>query len=121
MRRRSRAPRPAALQVALAVGGLLAFTAAYLLAMRLSLDVSVIKEKTDADHRDAVYLAIHGGVLLAAMAGGFTLGRWLNGLGLAYAVLFLVVLSLVMVSAQLGSYEVACEAGHNGLIRHWTC
>ena len=116
-----KAPRPAPLQVSLALGGLLVFTGVYLAAMRLSLDVSVIRSKSDADFRDAVYLGLHGGVLLFATMGGFALGRWLNGLGLAYGVLFLVVLSLVMVGAQVGSYEMACSAGHNDLIRRWTC
>jgi len=121
MQRRTKAPRPAALQASLAIGSLLVLAAVYLLAMHLSVDVSVIQEKTDADHRDVVYLAIHGGLLLAALVGGFVLGRWLNGLGLAYAVLFLVVLSLLMVGAQVGSYEIACQAGHNDLLRRWTC
>jgi hypothetical protein len=104
-----------------AVAGLLVFTAIYVAIMRLSINVSVVKGKAGADYRDGVYLAIHGGLLLAAAIGGFGLGKWLSGLGLAYAVLFLLVLSLVMVGAQLGSYELACAGGHNDLIRRWTC
>ncbi len=88
--------------------------------MRPSVDVSRLHEKSDANRRDAVYLAIHGTLLLVAATGGFALGRWLSGLGLAYAMLFVAVLLVVMIAAQAGSYELACN-GHNDLIRHWTC
>lgn len=117
---RAHASRPVSLQVTLAIAGLVLLVALYLVAMRMSIDVSYLRAKGDANHRDALYLAIHGGVLLVAGVGGFALGRWLSGLGLAYALLFVVTISVLMVSAQMGSYEAACH-GHNDVIRHWTC
>jgi hypothetical protein len=41
-------------------------------------------------------------------------------MGVALGLLFVVVLSVSMVGAQMGSYELACQ-GHNDVIRHWTC
>ena len=117
---RAQAPRPVPVQVALTIAGLTLLVGIYLVAMRMSIDVSRLSAKGDANHRDAVYLAIHGGMLLLATIGGFALGRWLAGLGIAYALLFVAVLSVLMVGAQLGSYEAACH-GHNDVIRHWTC
>ena len=69
---------------------------------------------------DNVYAALHIGLLAVAAVIGFVLGKWLNGLGLAYATLFVLVLSVIMVGAQLTTYELACR-GHNDLIRHWQC
>lgn len=116
--RRSRSPALHAVCVAV---GLLVLAALYLAAMRLTINVSDIHSKADADYRDAVYLALHGGLLFVSLISGFVLGRWLNGLGFAHALLFAVVISLVMIGTQLGSYQLACHAGHNGLVRQWTC
>ncbi len=117
----SRGPRPAALQAALVLGGFLVLAAIYLAAMRLSVGISEINDRSDADRRDSFYLLLHAALLLLAGVTGFGLGRWLSGLGLAYALLFLVLLSLVMIATQVGSHELACSAGRNDIVRHWTC
>lgn len=120
MTRRGRKPKPTWLQIVVACGVLLVFTAAYLAAMRLSIDISYVERGHTPESRDTFYLELHSGLLLLATVAGFGLGKWLNGLGVAYAVLFFTVIASVMVFASLGSYTLACE-GHNDLIRHWTC
>ena len=120
MQRQARTHRPAALQVTLAAAGLLVLLAAYVVAMRLAIDISRVGTNHEADYRDAVYLAIHGGGLVAASVVGFALGKFVSGLGVAFSLLFLIVVAVAMVSVQLGSYQLACT-GHNDLIRHWTC
>lgn len=120
MARRRRNPRPAWLQVTLAVAGLLLFAAGYVVAMRLVLDTSPVATARDANDRDFLYLLIHGGLLVGCACVGFALGKWLSGMGVAFALLFVVVLSVSMVGTQMGSYELACQ-GHNDVIRHWTC
>ena len=116
----SRPSRPAAVQVTLAVAGLLLFAAIYILLMHATLDISRVVTKDDANFRDKVYLAVHVGLLAAAAVAGFALGKWLSGLGVAFALLFVVTLATTMVGAQAGSYELACH-GHNDVVRHWTC
>lgn len=118
---RVRPHRPVVIQVVCGLVLGLVLAGAYLAAMRLTLDLSIVKNKADADYRDSVYLAIHGGLLLLAAVAGFSLGKWLNGLGVAYGLMVVVVVALFMVGAQLGSYQLACGAGRNGVIRHWTC
>ena len=116
----ARATRPIWLQTLVALVCVVALAAAYVVLMRLTLDASRLSETRTAGERDTIYLLIHGGLLVLAAIGGFLLGKWLNGLGLAYAVLFVAVLAVFMVAAQAASHELACE-GHNDLIRHWTC
>jgi len=120
MQRDERGPRPAPLQVGLTILALVFFMAAYIVAMNALLEVSRVTEDADRDRRDAIYLAVHGGFLCLAAIYGFTLGKWLSGLGLAFALLFIVSLAVLMLSTQLVSYELACR-GHNDLVRHWTC
>lgn len=108
------------IQVSLAIGGLVVLAVGYLLAMRLALPVSKVDTKAGADHRDLVYAILHAGGLLVALIAGFALGKWLSGLGIAWALLFVTAIVVVMVGAQLGSHELACQ-GHNDLIRHWAC
>lgn len=93
----------------------------YVAAMRTLLEVSVLSNETDLERRDEVYLIVHGGTVLVAAVLGFLVGKWLNGLGLAYALLFVIVTLVAMMALLLGSYELACEGGQNGLIRHWEC
>ncbi len=95
--------------------------AGYIAAMRALLEVSVLSSDTDLERRDEVYLIVHGGTVLVAAVVGFLVGKWLNGLGLAYAILFIIVTLVAMMGVMLGSYELACEAGQNGLVRHWEC
>lgn len=104
----------AAVLIALCVAG-------YVGAMRATVGLSVVESDADAARRDLVYLAIHLGVLGGAAMVGFVAGKWVNGLGLAFAVLFVVVLATVMVGLQVVTFEVACSGGPNGLIRHWHC
>jgi len=120
MARRARHSRSHALQVLVATGALVLLGAAYLALMRATIDLSRLDARHTASDRDGSYFILHVGLMLVAALTGFGLGKWLNGLGVAYAVLFVVVLALAMVLAQVGSYELAC-AGHNDLIRHWTC
>lgn len=120
MQRRRRPPKSPALQALVAFGGLLVLFAAYFAIMRAIVSVSEVESKADANYRDAVYLVVHLGLLTAAAILGFTVGKWLNGLGVAYAMLFVIVLALGMVFSQAGSYELACR-GRNDVIRHWTC
>ena len=120
MQERRPGTKPIALQVALTVLTLLFFATAYVVAMNAVLSVSRVTDDAGRDHRDQVYLALHGGFLLVAAIYGFTLGKWLNGLGIAFATLFLVALSASMIGVQLASYELACN-GHNDVVRHWTC
>ena len=93
---------------------------AYVAAMNALLEVSRIESTADAADRDNVYAALHVGLLAAAAVVGFLVGKWLNGLGLAYATLFVLALSVMMVGAQLTTYELACH-GHNDIMRHWQC
>lgn len=108
------------MQTLVAVGGILLLAGAYLLLMRLTIDVSQLEKKSDASTRDMFYLVLHTGLLGVAAVSGFAAGKWLNGMGLGYGLLFLVVLLVWMLAAQLGTYGLACQ-GHNDLIRHWTC
>lgn len=94
--------------------------AAYIAAMRAVLEVSVLSSDTELERRDEVYLILHGGTILAAAIIGFLVGKWFNGLGIAYAILFVLITTVAMMAVLLGSYELACQ-GHNGLIRHWEC
>ncbi len=100
--------------------GVLILLGAYLGVMRLVIDVSFVGGRYTPSDRDTTYLALHMGLLAASAGAGFAIGKWLNGLGAGYALLFVLALSLGMLLAQLGSYSLACQ-GHNDLIRHWTC
>lgn len=120
MQQRRPRTKPLFLQAGLTIFALLFFAAAYAVAMNALVDVSRVSDDAGRDHRDQVYLALHGGFLFLAAICGFTLGKWLNGLGVAFALLFLVALSLSMLGMQMSSYELACR-GHNDLVRHWTC
>lgn len=116
----SRPYKPAALQLALTIAGVLLFAGIYVVIMHSTLDVSRVVTKDDANFRDKVYFGVHVGLLAAAATAGFALGKWLSGLGVAFALLFFVTLATMMVGAQAGSYELACH-GHNDVVRHWTC
>jgi hypothetical protein len=104
-----------------AFGGLFLFVGAYIAAMRLTLDYSKPDTGHSPDYRDTVYFWVHIGFFVAAAVGGFALGKWLNGLGVAYALLFVVVIAFAMAGLAIGSFSLACDGGHNDLIRHWTC
>lgn len=119
MHRHAKRSKPAAIQILVVAAGLLLLIAAYALVMHLTVDISR-EGNSDADTRDLMYLYIHLGGLLGALVVGFSLGRWLSGLGIAFAVLFVVVLACSMVIAQAGTYQLACH-GQNDILRHWSC
>ncbi len=98
----------------------LLFIAAYVAAMYALVDISRIDSDSDANRRDAVYAYVHLGLLALVWVVGIVVGKWLNGLGLAYGLLFFIVLVVAMLAVQGGSYELACR-GHNDLVRHWQC
>ncbi|MEX0781833.1 MAG: hypothetical protein WD557_04220 [Dehalococcoidia bacterium] len=105
--------------VVLAVLGLLVFLdGAYIGVMQLLIDVSDPTE--DPDTRDLVYLYVHVGFLLVGAILGFLLGKWVNGLGFACAVLVVTVLATSMVFALLTSRAVTCNSDAE-FLRHWTC
>jgi hypothetical protein len=108
------------IQILVTVLLLMILATAYVAAMNALLEVSRIESTADAADRDNVYAALHVGLLAAAAVVGFVVGKWLNGLGLAYATLFVLALSVMMVGAQLTTYELACR-GHNDILRHWQC
>jgi len=115
-----REPRPPAFQWFVTVAALLVLAGIYVLAMRLSLDVSRLEGTTTPSDRDFYYLLLHSAVLILGGTAGFLLGKWLNGLGFAFAVLFILVLAFAMVGLQMATYQAACQ-GYNDIIRHWTC
>ena len=118
-----RGPRPGKpgwLQFLSAAGGILLLTALYVVLMWATVDATTVGDGTTASDRDNIHIALHLSLLVAAAGFGFALGKWLNGQGVAYGVLFVSALAALMLMLQLGSYELACE-GHNDLIRHWEC
>lgn len=104
---------------ALAVAGLVVFLdGAYLGVMQLLIGVS--RPGEDPDTRDLVYLYLHAGFLAAGAILGFLLGKWLNGMGFACAVLVVTVLAVSMVLALLTSRAMTCNNDVE-FLRHWTC
>lgn len=120
MRPLERNPKAPAVQVALALLGLLFLLGGYVLSMHLLVHSTEVGPAFTASDRDATYAAVHGAFLLGTIVFGFLLGKWLNGLGLAYATLFFFVVACSMVFVQLGTHTLACH-GHNDITVHWTC
>ena len=112
--------RPTGLVVLLTLVLLFLLLAAYTGVMHAVLEVSRVESDGDADRRDGAYAYLHLVMLLGAAVIGFFAGKWFNGLGLAFATLFVVVMVVGMLAVQMGSYELACH-GHNDLVRHWQC
>lgn len=100
---------------------LLVLVVAYLVLLRVAFAVWDIDETANGNRRDNFFLLIHGGLLAAAAVAGFGAGKWLNGLGVAFAVLFLSVMAAVQLGTIAGSQALACQADRNDLVRHWTC
>ncbi len=119
MHRRS---RPLWLILPLLLFLILLLAAAYIGALAATVDASRLSDTRTANDRDLLYLAIHAGLLCIALAAGYGFGKWANGLGVAFGLLLVVVLSLTMVGVQMGSYALACNTeGNNNIVRHWTC
>ncbi len=95
--------------------------AAYLVALRLTLESTQIGPDTSTNYRDTVALIVHGAAIGVSLIAGFALGKWLNGLGFAYATLFVAVIFVAMVGTMAGSQALACQQGRNDLVRHWQC
>jgi hypothetical protein len=115
--RQSRSP---ALQAAVTIFAVVLLGAVYIGAMRAVLGVSKADTPSQANHRDLVYVYLHVAILAVSAALGFAAGKWLSGLGFAFATLFVICVVVFVVSVQLSSYELACH-GHNDLVRHWQC
>ena len=113
-------PRPNGLIVFLTLLLLVMLVAAYVGVMHALVDLSRPEGNADLDRRDSAYVYVHLVLLAGAAIIGFLAGRWFNGLGVAFATLFVIVLVVAMLTVQLGSYELACH-GHNDLVRHWQC
>lgn len=94
--------------------------AAYIGVMHAVVDVSRVTSDHEANDRDLAYVYLHLAILAGAGIIGFFAGKWVNGLGIAFATLFVIVMSIGMLTVQLSSYELACH-GHNDLVRHWQC
>ncbi len=115
-----RPSKPHGVQFALTVLACALLLGIYIGLMRSVISVSRLNSSGDLERRDEAYAVVHLGVLVMAALSGFLLGRWFNGLGLAYALLFLIVVAVSMLALLLGSYELACH-GQNDLLRHWQC
>jgi uncharacterized membrane protein YoaK (UPF0700 family) len=103
----------------LAILGLVVFLdGAYIGVMQLLIDVSAPDE--DPDRRDLVYLYVHVGFLGVGAILGFLLGKWVNGLGVAFAVFVVTVLAVSMLFAVLASRAITCNTDAE-FLRHWTC
>lgn len=107
----------------LATGAALIFIAGgYLALLRFAaLERSKPDSGFSSDERDIVYLAIHGLALMLALVAGTVIGGLSRRSSMAWAVVFGVVMVATMTVTMIGSYELACDAGVNDLVRHWTC
>lgn len=121
MQQRQRRSKAASVQILLTVAAIVLLLAVYVVVLRLTVGISKGISNQAVDHRDLIYLFVHVGGLVLAAAAGFALGKWFSGLGVAFALLFVVVVSVGMVGAQMSSYTLACDAHQNDIVRHWTC
>ena len=112
--------KPAAIQILVVAAGFVVLLAGYLAAVHLAVQIPAANGKIDANQGDLIYFLIHSSSLAFALVLGFALGKWLSGLGIAFALLLAIAMSVSMVSIQVGSFQLACD-GHNDLVRHWTC
>ncbi len=119
MHRRS---RPLWLILPLTLLLILLLAAAYIGILAATVDSTRLNDARTSDDRDLFYLAVHLGLLALAMGAGFAFGKWVNGLGVAFALLFVICLCVTMIGVQIGSYALACNTtGNNDIVRHWSC
>lgn len=112
--------KPVALQLGVTLLALAALVGIYVASMHLLVRVSEVDTVHEASHRDLIYIYLHVALLAASGAIGFVAGKWFNGLGFAFATLFLIVIVFAMTLVQMSTYELACH-GHNDIVRHWQC
>ena len=101
--------------------GILVLAAIYVAGLRLSLESSQPGSEYTANQRDALYLAVHGIVLLLALILGFTIGKMARGQGFSWSLLFGLMAISMMTLTLIGSHELACTEDVNDLVRHWQC
>lgn len=90
---------------------------AYVTSLRL---LTRLNGTVEPNSSDGLYFGLHGAALLVAAVAGFSIGAYFRELGFAFATLFIAAILVVMMAAQVASFELAC-AGHNDIIRHWQC
>jgi len=101
---------------------LICIVGGYLALLRFAaLDRSMPDSGFSTDERDAMYLAIHGIALLLAIVTGTVLGGLSRRGSMAWALVFGITILAVMATTMIGSYELACGADTNDVVRHWTC
>ncbi len=93
----------------------------YVVLLRLQFAVWDVDASATGSRRDNLFLLIHGAFIVGAAIAGFATGKLLNGLGVAFAVLFVSVMVVAQLGTIAGSQALACNADRNNLIRHWTC
>lgn len=121
MQRRARPSRPTWLAWLLSVALLVLLFAAYVVITHAAVGTRVPVGQAAMSRRDSIYFSIHLATILIACLFGFALGKWLNGLGVAFALLFVVVMVSSLAATQVVSYKLACGGGQNNIVRHWTC
>lgn len=113
-------PRPTGLILLLTVALLVLLLAAYIGVMHALVEMSRVETDDDAAQRDAAYAYLHLVLVAGAAIIGFVAGKWFNGLGIAFATLFVVVMVVGTLATQMVTFEMACH-GHNDVVRHWQC
>lgn len=116
-----RAKYPLWLEISLVAALLFAILSLYIASLHLGLQfMDDVDAAGAADTNDGVYFGIHGLWIVAATVLGTVTGSWLRRSAFGFAALFVAVLVIAMVSAQIATFHLACE-GHNDIIRHWQC
>jgi hypothetical protein len=120
VQRLPRPSKPTGLVVLLTLTLLVLLVASYIGVMHALVEMSRVESDSEAARRDAAYAYLHLVLLAGAAIIGFVAGKWFNGLGVAFATLFVIVMIVAMVVTQMATFELACH-GHNDLVRHWQC
>lgn len=121
MQLRARPSKPTWLAWLLSVVLLLLIFGAFIAVTHSAVGADVPVGNAAMSRRDTIYFSIHLATIVVGCLVGFLLGKWLNGLGAAFAVLFLVVLVSSLTATQVVTYKLACGGGENDIVRHWTC
>ena len=121
MQRRTRPSKPTWVAWLLSVVLLIATFAGYVFVTHAAVGSDVPVGNAALGERDAIYFSIHLATIVIGCFCGFILGKWLNGMGAAFALLFVVVLVSSLTGTQVVTYKLACGGGPNNIVRHWTC